>query len=403
MIRKLRTRLIRAAMISLLAVLAVIIGAAAALNYKNIVQEADQKLEILVANTDKTVDQLGDSFRKFSPDAKYEMRYFTAQVSEDGTIQSVNVSQIAAVDAEQAAAYAEEIVSGGTESGFIDSYRYLMYQDASGTSTVCFLSCARDLASLKSFVINGVLMALAGSLAVLFLLILLSGRIVKPVSDSYENQKRFITDAGHELRTPLTIISADAEVLEMDFGESEWLEDIRSQTKRLSDLTNDLVFLTRMEEQPQTDQTDLPLSSLVRQTLENYQPAAASEGKTLTASVESDLVMRGDEKNIQTLLSILLDNAMKYTDERGIIHLTLEKWRGQTRVQIYNTTESMKKDSLQHLFDRFYRTDASRNSQTGGHGLGLSIAAAIAAAHKGKITASTEDEKSLLITVTFPG
>ena len=112
--------------------------------------------------------------------------------------------------------------------------------------------------------------------------------------------------------------------------------------------------------------------------------------------------MYGDEKALRQLIAILLDNAVKYSQEGGNISLTLEKQKNSIRLSVFNTTPSLSRDSLEHLFDRFYRTDQSRNSRTGGYGLGLSIALAIVNAHRGKISAAARDEKSLLITVTFP-
>ena len=112
--------------------------------------------------------------------------------------------------------------------------------------------------------------------------------------------------------------------------------------------------------------------------------------------------MNGDEKAIRGLITILLDNAVKYTNENGTISLTLEKKKNRIYLSVFNTTESISKEQISHLFDRFYRTDASRNSQTGGYGLGLSIAAATVESHHGKISAETKDEKSLKITVVFP-
>ncbi len=402
MIRKLRRKLIAAAMLSLLAVLAAIIIAAGVLNYRNVVSEADAKLQILIENGGDFPEDLGKRSRDFSPEMPFETRYFSVVLNEDNTVEACNMGRIAAVDTSQAIAYADQAVRSGKTSGFADTYRYLLYTDASGTTNICFLSCHRELESFYSFIFNSVLVSLIGAAAVFLLLIVTSERIVRPVSESYEKQKRFITDAGHELKTPLAIISADAEVLEMDYGESEWISDIKTQTARLADLTNNLVFLARMEEQPEAEKIEFSLSDAASEAAEDFETVARMKGKNLTASVEPNLIMKGDEKTIRRLIAIFLDNAVKYADENGTIRLNLDKWKGQLRLQVYNTTDHIERKSIEHLFDRFYRTDQSRNSQTGGYGLGLSIASAIAASHNGKITASTEDEKSLLITVVFP-
>ena len=402
MIRKLRAKLIIASLLSLLLVLSVIIGVAGVLNYTSLVSDADSVLAILRENdgTFPLGDPPGgkDRFRegrRFSPELPYESRYFTVFLSESGSVISVNTGKIAAVDTSTAIDYAAEAVASGAARGFADDYRFTVY--ASGEEThVVFLDCGRELGSFRSFLATSAAVSAAGLLAVTLLLFFFSGRIVKPFSENYEKQKRFITDAGHELKTPLTIIDADAEVLEMDLGENEWLGDIRTQTKRLAELTNSLILLSRMEK------IEFPLSDVVEETVETFQALARTRGKTLSSRVQPMLSMNGDEKAIRQLLTILLDNAVKYADEGGRIEAVLEKQKNTLRLSVFNTAESVSRESLSHLFDRFYRADASRNSGTGGYGLGLSIASAVVAAHRGKISASSPDGKSLRITAVFP-
>ena len=402
MIRKLRAKLIIASLLSLLLVLSVIIGVAGVLNYTSLVSDADSVLAILRENdgTFPLGDPPGgkDRFRegrRFSPELPYESRYCTVLLSESGSVSSVNTGKIAAVDTSTAIDYAAEAVASGAARGFADDYRFTVY--ASGEEThVVFLDCGRELGSFRSFLATSAAVSAAGLLAVTLLLFFFSGRIVKPFSENYEKQKRFITDAGHELKTPLTIIDADAEVLEMDLGENEWLGDIRTQTKRLAELTNSLILLSRMEK------IEFPLSDVVEETVETFQALARTRGKTLSSRVQPMLSMNGDEKAIRQLLTILLDNAVKYADEGGRIEAVLEKQKNTLRLSVFNTAESVSRESLSHLFDRFYRADASRNSGTGGYGLGLSIASAVVAAHRGKISASSPDGKSLRITAVFP-
>ena len=408
MIRKLRAKLIIASLLSLLLVLSVIIGVAGVLNYTSLVSDADSVLAILRENdgTFPLGDPPGgkDRFRegrRFSPELPYESRYFTVFLSESGSVISVNTGKIAAVDTSTAVDYAAEAAASGAARGFADDYRFTVY--ASGEEThVVFLDCGRELGSFRSFLATSAAVSAAGLLAVTLLVIFFSGRIVKPFSENYEKQRRFITDAGHELKTPLTIIDADAEVLEMDLGENEWLGDIRTQTKRLAELTNSLILLSRMEEQPRMEKIEFPLSDVVKETVETFQALLRTRGKTLSSRVQPMLSMNGDEKAIRQLLTILLDNAVKYADEGGRIEAVLEKQKNTLRLSVFNTAESVSRESLAHLFDRFYRADASRNSGTGGYGLGLSIASAVVAAHRGKISASSPDGKSLRITAVFP-
>lgn len=413
MIRKLRIKLILASMLSLLLVLTVILGAVGILNYRKILTDADSILAILQEN-DGNFPMSGhtknDSFfleepprvdRRFSPELPYESRYFSVFLSADGGVISVNTGKIAAIDTTTAIDYAHLVVQGRSPQGFVQDYRYTVYP-VDGETHVVFLDYGREMSSFRTFIFTGIGVSLIGLLAVMLLLIILSGRIVKPFSENYEKQKRFITDAGHELKTPLTIIDADAEVLKMDIGENEWLSDIQVQTKRLAQLTNSLIQLSRMEEQPQVEKIEFPVSDMVEETVETFQALAKTQNKSLSSQIQPMLSMSGDEKAVRQLITILLDNAVKYSDDGGRIEVTLEKQKNMIQLSVFNTAQYVSRENLPNYFDRFYRADQSRNSKTGGYGLGLSIASAIVAAHRGKIGATTQDEKSLLIHVTFP-
>ncbi|MCD8089779.1 MAG: HAMP domain-containing histidine kinase [Clostridiales bacterium] len=405
MIRKLQIKLIAAAMLSLLLVMSVIVGAANLLNYREIVNNADLTLSILAENKGFFPDSY-ENWRKEdfldSPELPYESRYFFIILSDEGEVYLTNIDKIAAVDEYTASKYAKAIWEKGSAKGFAGDYRYIIYP-SEGETYIIFLDCSRSLSTAKTFALGSVCVSVIGLCAVLILLTFASGRIVKPFSESYEKQTRFITDAGHELKTPLAIINADAEVLEMDIGENEWLSDICSQTKHLAGLTNDLIELSRMEEKDAAAYTsEFSLSDIVRETAASFRTLAKSQEKELTEDIDEGITIHGDEKSISRLVGILLDNAVKYSEKDGKISIALKEQRRFARLTVYNTTPHIQKENLPHLFDRFYRTDKSRNSQTGGYGLGLSIAASAVNAHKGKITASTDDEKSLLITVTLP-
>ncbi len=229
---------------------------------------------------------------------------------------------------------------------------------------------------------------------------------MRPIAESYEKQKRFITDAGHELKTPITIIQADADVLESELegeGENEWIADIRRQTRRLTALTADLIYLSKMEEEnlPQQMQ-DFSLSELVEETARSFQAIARSQGKDFQLSAAPGLQMTGDEKAIGKLVSILLDNAMKYSPPGGTVSTVLERAGRNARLIVRNSAFQIEKGNADRLFERFAREDRSRSSETGGFGLGLAIAKAVTEAHHGKIHAESEDGASLTVTAELP-
>lgn len=414
MINKLRRKLIISSMISLLIVLSVIIGTIAYLNYQKIIDDADQILEVLMANdgrfplfneaenSEKLMKKPPKELPGMSPELPYESRYFSVMLDEEGNVIFSDTGQIAAVDGETAISYAQAIFVDKQEgSGFYKGYRYLLMADDSGYRII-FLDCYRSLNSFKTLLLTSLAVSLLGFGAVLVLMIFLSGRIVKPFLENYEKQKRFITDAGHELKTPLTIIDTDIEVMKMDGIQNEWLEDIQQQTKRMAELTNNLILLAKLEETTEKlTMIEFPLSDVVEETFMSFQALAKAQDKKLNANIEKMVSYVGDENAIRHLVMILLDNAIKYSDEHGTIDLSLETQKNSIKLQVFNTTSKINRQDLNYLFDRFYRADRSRNSQTGGYGLGLSIALAIVNAHKAKIYTTSDDERSLKITVLF--
>lgn len=416
MIKKLRIKFTALSMISVIAVLAVILGIINAINYRNVVSETDQVLKMLSDNQgrfpeappepDRRQDHGKDQGRgrkhsgspEMSPELPYELRYFSVLLDEEGTNLETDIGKIAAVDVTTAEEYARDAVNAFGQSGFMGDYRYRKQAEGDNVRVI-FLDCRRMLNVFRTFLIVSIAVSLAGVAAVFLLVSLLSGKAVRPFAESYEKQKRFITDAGHEIKTPLTIIDADAAVLELECGENEWLSDIQKQTERLKDLTADLIYLSKMEEsQNKLTRFEFPVSEVAEQIIESFEMLAKAQNKKLKYQIEPGLSYYGDEQGIRRLFSVLLDNAVKYSEEEGEISFTLRRQGKNICLTVFNTAEHIDKKDVSRLFDRFYRADQSRNSRTGGHGIGLSIAKAIAEVHGGQIMAETEDEKSLQIT-----
>lgn len=409
MIKKLRIKLIAVSMLSLFFVLLIIMGTVNVLNYIDIVVDADNTLSILKENDGSfpkkgrdSHQSIGSGRKATSPELPYESRYFSVLLSATGEVISVDTGKIAAVNTLSAMEYAQNVWDSKNTHGFIDDYRYIVHSNDDNVRII-FLDCGRSLSTFRTFLLTSCGISILGLLAVLGLIILFSRRIIQPIYESQEKQKQFITDAGHELKTPITIINADTEVLEMEFGENEWLKDIQIQTKRLALLTNDLILLSRMEEEkPQLTMIEFPFSDLVFETSHSFQSLAKAQNKTFTMDIQPMLSIYGDEKTLRQLVSILLDNALKYSPANALISLKLYKEARYIHLTVENTVESISMMNLDHLFDRFYRGDKSRNSETKGYGLGLSIAKAIVETHKGRIQASSKDNNSLLIKVLLP-
>lgn len=404
MINSLRWRFLIITMSSVMVVLAVIIGLINIINYRSVVERADSILELLAENNgafpkqgDLKPDRAGE--QEMSPEVPFETRFFTIWLNSDSTVAAIDTGKIAAIPAETAAQYAVELFKTGKTSGFIGNYRYLAVENKNNTMYI-FIDCNKDLSTFFSFMTASLLISVIGIILVFVLVLCFSRMAVKPMAESYEKQKRFITDASHEIKTPLAIINANTEVLELESGQNEWTGSIKKQIKGLNALVEKMVFLARMDEEKNIMHiTDFSLSDAVMEIVQSFEAVAAAEHKRLAADIDSDISYKGDEAGIRQMVSLLLDNAVKYSDDNSIITLSL-KAAGKTReLTISNMAAGIEKGNLNILFERFYRSDVSRNSRTGGHGIGLSVAKAVVTAHKGKISARSEDGKTIIFTV----
>ena len=407
-------------MLSVSIVLIAIVGTINIANYITTNQALDARLSLIADNGGTFPDMTpGDSGKKLEPktdqppamndlqkhgisqESPFDTRYFTVTIASDGTVESVDTGKIASISAGTAEEYAAELWKEGKKKGFFADYKYLA-TDSDGSTMYVFLNCQREISTIRTYVLASVGTGALGLVIVFVMIYFFSGKVLKPVSESYEKQKRFITDASHEIKTPLTIIDANTEVIEMMEGENEWTQSTRKQIARLTSLTEKLVFLSRMDEEgTKLEKVSFSLSDAVLDTAEGFRSVAKTKGKQFEINVAEHVEYVGDEKNIRQMISLLLDNAMKYSSEQGIIRIALKTSGKNKIITVWNTTDQIEKGKLDMLFERFYRMDASHNSKTGSFGIGLSVVYAIVKAHKGKISAKSEDGKSILFTVVL--
>ncbi len=265
-----------------------------------------------------------------------------------------------------------------------------MFKEAKGRTVVVldtFLQRQTAFTVLKISVLSGVACA-----AIVFcLLVVLSGKAIRPFQENIEKQRRFITDASHELKTPLTILSANTDVMEIMSGPSEWTQSNKKQLTRMNRLINSLVELSKMEEEVETAEWSVfSLSLMVREAVEAFEPFAQTQGKTIDANVQENVAMRGAEDSVYRLVTVLMDNAVRHALPNSAISVRLWRQRRHIHLSLSNLADPMDQSELPRLFDRFYRADPARFAQTGGHGIGLSTAQAIVLRHKGGIKASQD-------------
>ena len=318
-------------------------------------------------------------------ETQFSTRFFTVWLNGSDEIGRTDVTARASITEAEIESYVEDAVKQGRERGWISDYRYKMQGTEVGT-TIVFVNGSMNRSMTNRLLFTSFLVLLGSAALILTLTVLISKRVVRPVAESYEKQKQFITDANHELKTPLTLILSNLDIVEGEVGKNEWLDDIRSEGERMGLLINQLVTLSRMDEsQSHMERSSFDLSAAMADTVSEFQQLAAERGRKLYVWIEPNIHYEGDEMLIRRLAAILLDNAVKYCDDGGTIRVEVCQRRHPV-ITVENTYSDVKNLELDKLFDRFYRADKARTF-SGSFGVGLSIARSIVRNHRGSIHA----------------
>lgn len=335
-------------------------------------------------------DASQERFLALNVESIHEARFFSAKQTDDGI--EIISSHIAAISEEDEISLAKKVLDRRGSLGRItvEGHRILHYARRSmddGSVMVVLI----DSTSRYGLVRLVMMYMFALWLTVLILYVIIMGhfskKLIHPFIENDEKQKRFITNASHELKTPLAVISANTEMTEVLGGKSKWTESTRRQIKRLQTLIEDLVVLTRLDEMKESELTDVDLSAVVTESSESFRSVAESAGKRFTADIAPEIHIKADKRGLQQIVSILMDNAVKYCDENGEITVRLEsRARGKgAKIVISNTYAEGKDVDTSRFFERFYRQDESHNSEKSGFGIGLSMAKEIAERMRGKL------------------
>ncbi len=414
MLKKMRWRFVGAAMAAFSAVILVLLCFINLWYYGNVTGQQDRTLERLFeretqAETapppaepktpmpDERMAPPIDTMGQFSPEVRYMVRFFSVCFDGEGQVQNINQDFIASLSEEDAQKYAADILKGNREKGYYKGYRYLVKASGKETYVVC-LNSEKELQGVRLLMlITGAIAG--GSLVVVSLLVILfSKRATAPYLKNMEAQKQFITNAGHELKTPLTAISTSADVLAMELEENEWVQNIQKQSAKLSKRIGSLVMLSRLdEENPFPEKTEFSLSEAVWEISEPFGTLAKAKGKQYSQEIQDNVMLHGDRTAIQQMVSILLDNAVKYSKEGGEIRLYVSHNAKKAEIRVFNTCDHVENIGVSRLFDRFYRQDEAHSDKTAGSGIGLSIVRATVQAHGGTVRAEKKDGGLLFV------
>ena len=333
-----------------------------------------------------------------------ESSWFIVHFDAEGEVLTRNVSNLADTDQDAFETLARKALESGQESGWIRDYCFTVRDEGSRGKAVIMMNCETRMEAVRNIALISAIACAGGILLAWLLVRLFSRKAVEPTIRNMEQQKRFITDASHELKTPLTVISTNMELLKMETPDNPWVRSTQKQTAAMRRLVDELVYLSRMEEEhPALTMETLNPGAMLREAAEPFQAMAEFDGKEMNVAADESLRITGDRASIQRLMSTLLDNAVKYAPEGGEIFAEAAPEGKSVVIRVSNTVERpLTKEQCTQLFNRFYRADASRNKdKQGGFGIGLSIAAAIAEKHGGTMEARMEEDK-LVITARLP-
>ncbi|MDD6154137.1 MAG: HAMP domain-containing sensor histidine kinase [Eubacteriales bacterium] len=327
-----------------------------------------------------------------SPEFAHSARYFAVLYDKNGDTSAIRLGHISSVDEDVAVKYADRLIKQGDDFGSFGNYYFKIKEKTDGSKIVVIMDCTNQVAMINMVLKVFLGLLFIGLLAAFIVMKIASGRMVKPAVENAEMQKRFITNASHELKTPLSVIRANTELLEVMNGENEWTESTMRQVVRLQSLINNLVMVTRSEEQSDASElSDIDVSRVAADTAETFRPVAEQDGKKLNVEAGEGLTHRADEAEIRQLLSLLIDNAIKYCDDGGEIGVAISQKGRRLTMEVTNDYAEGEGVDYNKFFDRFYREDQSHNIDKGGFGIGLSIAQNLVERYKGKIQASWKD------------
>lgn len=302
---------------------------------------------------------------------------------------------------ETAQKYIVEILDSGAETGTLNQLQFYQIEKDNGTLMV-FTDKSAEIDMLNKLIRTTITIGVAAFLLLSVAAFFLSVQVVKPLKTAFEKQKQFVSDASHELKTPVTVISANADVLSDEIGENKWLTYIKSQTERMNILVNDLLNLTRLENNTADFmRLDFNLSKAIVNTALPFECQAFETNKKFIVDVDDDITINGSEKHIKQMAAIFIDNALKYSNDGGTVRVTLKKAGDKKILTIFNTGKGIRESEKDKIFERFYRSDESRNRSTGGYGLGLAIAKSIIDKHRFRISVETKEGESICFVIVM--
>jgi len=333
------------------------------------------------------------------------------KTDSDGNVLTTNERELT-VDAATSTALVTEALSSqdSSGSGYLKDYglRYIIRTSDDGSNYMIFADTNFEQSNIRTFLISCILIFVVAFILFLILSYFLARWTLAPVEKAWKQQSQFVADASHELKTPITVILANLNILgshkeDTIAKQSRWIENTREEAERMKQLIQDLLFLAKSDADiTPVIMSRVDLSNCLEDRLLGFESVAFEKKVELESSIEKGLDVIGNEGQLKQLITILLDNAVKYAGQTGKVNAQARRTEDKAVITVCNTGEPIPQDEISHIFERFYRTDKSRVHKEGGYGLGLSIADNIVKSHHGTIRCSSSAEKGTVFTVELP-
>ena len=405
MTKTLKRRFIIFTMTAVTCLLVFIVLAINGLNWMMLERQSDAVLETLVdadgAFHKMDFDRPPPFSRPLNMDRMRASRFFIVHSDPSGNIVDVNIDQISAIDHETAKSYALEVLKADDASGRIHGYKFAVKQLGPNTLTF-FMDTSDQSENFRMVLFASTAIAVLCWMILLLIVVLLSGKVIRPVLVGMEKQKQFITNAGHEMKTPLAIIQSNNDTMALIHGENKYNVHIRNQTKRLNVLMSNLLTLAKLDEEIPLPTETVNISDVASELLPVYMEDAQAHNLRFDVQIEPDIVIQTNKDSFRQMLTVLLDNALKYTPDGGSVRLSLARDGRHIQIIEENTCDTSLEPDPERLFERFYRGDAARTQkESSGYGIGLSAARAICENFGGKLTAEYPSADSIRFTARF--
>lgn len=403
MYKELKNRFIATSMIVVSLVLFSMVAFTNFINYRSMYNRADFVTQLITENRGHFPTDLSKSIQSFSqygltPESPYATRYFSVFSSPVQDIITTNRDNIVSISGEEIQKLVFDVMTGNRTYGNQGDFRFRKTTYSDGTLLV-FLDMSQSVQLFRQSMQTSYLLLAVTMFFVYFIIRLLSKKAIQPTIDIIEKQKMFINDAGHELKTPLSIISSSTDVIELTKGKDQWTGNIHKQIDRMNHLVGDMLTLSRYDELSNLELADVNLTPLMNILLHEISPMAEEKQLAIESELPETFIVKGHEESLKTLFRILIDNAIRYTEPGNTVKVTASSASGRAQIDITNPFHDFPQDQLEKIFERFYRSDASRSRNTGGSGIGLALARTLVKVNRGSIKAVKPNSEEITFRV----